>query len=56
MLTELKPPVIERALLIFGKNIEIAQVEAQKMPVQMKFLINIGAMWLTSFERPRAFQ
>lgn len=38
MLTELKPPVIDRALLILGKNIEIAQVVAQKMPVQIRFL------------------
>jgi len=36
MLTELKPPVMERADLTFGKTTESKQVSEQKMLVQMK--------------------
>jgi hypothetical protein len=35
MLTELKPPVIESALLILGNTIERKQVMVQKIDVQM---------------------
>ncbi len=38
MLTEEKPPVIERALLILGNTIERKQVIAQKIEVTIKFL------------------
>lgn len=38
MLTELKPPVIVRALLIFGNTIESKQVHTQKIVVQMMLL------------------
>lgn len=38
MFTELKPPVIERALLIWGNTIDKKQVIAQKIEVQIIFL------------------
>lgn len=38
MATELKPPVIEMALCILGKTIEIPHVNAQNMEVQIILL------------------
>jgi hypothetical protein len=38
MLTEEKPPVMDRALLILGNTIDKKQVLAQKMEVVITFL------------------
>ena len=40
MLTEEKPPVIDRALLIFGNTIDRKQVNVQKIEVVITFLKN----------------
>jgi len=52
MATEEKPPVIERALWMFGKKMESVQVEATKRVVIMRFLFkNLDSLFYLHLRR-----